>query len=372
VKTTRSSANRCVRFLFGALVLFACGVGNAQVPAGYPSSYAETIAVAHKEGKVVVHSTTDLSAATPLMRAFEAAYPGIKVEYVEMDSAILDRRFTVESASNSAAADVLWSSAMDLQFKLVNDGFAQVYRSPEAGSLPDWANWRNEAYGTTFEPVVFVYNERHLQRDEVPQTHADFARLLRNKPERFRAKVTTYDIQRSAVGFLLATQDSRASPAFWSLVKQLGASSVRLEANTAAMMESIGAGTALLGYNVIGSYAIARAARDPSIAIVLPKDYTLVLSRVMFIAKSARHPNAAKLWVDFLLSQRGQAILGSKAGLPSVRSDVLGDYTAATMTKALGSSLRPIGVGPGLLVYLDRVKQEEFRKQWSEATAATR
>jgi iron(III) transport system substrate-binding protein len=219
--------------------------------------------------------------------------------------------------------------------------------------------------------VVFVYNERHLKSDEVPRTHADFAALLRDKPERFKAKVTTYDIHKSAVGFLLATQDSRASPAFWSLVRQLGASNVRMEANTAAMMEAIGNGSALLGYNVIGSYAIARATRDPSIAVVLPKDYTLVLSRVMFIAKGARHPHAARLWVDFLLSQRGQTLLASKAGLPSVRGDVAGEYTAAAMTKALGSSLRPIGVGPGLLVFLDRAKQQEFRRQWNEATVGT-
>jgi len=353
-----------------ALALLGGVAAGAQVPDGYPPSYAETVAAARKEARLVVHSTTDLAAAAPVVRAFEAAYPGVKVEYIEMDSAVLNRRFLVESAANAASADVLWSSAMDLQFKLVNDGFAQPYRSLEATALPDWANWRNEAYGTTFEPVVFVYNERQLQTDEIPQTHADFARLLRSKPERFRARVTTYDIQKSAVGFLLASQDSRASPAFWSLARQLGASGVRLEGNTATMMESIGTGATLLGYNVIGSYAIARAALDPSIAVVLPKDYTLVLSRVLFIARSARHPNAAKLWVDFLLSKRGQSLLATKGGLPSVRDDVAGEYTAAALTKALGVSLRPIGVGPGLLVFLDRAKQAEFRKQWNDAMAA--
>ena len=258
---------------------------------------------------------------------------------------------------------------MDLQFKLVNDGHAEVYRSPEAGNVPDWANWRNEAYGTTFEPVVFAYNERLLAGGEIPQTHAEFARLLREKPERFRGKVTTYDIGASGVGALLATQDSRASPAFWQLAKLLGASNVRLESNTAAMMEAIGSGTAVLGYNVIGSYAMARARMDPAIAIVLPRDYTLVLSRVSFIAKRATHPNAARLWLDFLLSQKGQTVLAQKSGLPSLRSDVAGEYTAAAISKSLGGSLRPIAVGPGLLVYLDRVKQQEFLKQWRDALA---
>ena len=340
----------------------------AQVPPGYPAAYAETVASARKEGRVVVYSTTDLSAASPLNRAFEALYPGIKVEYREMDSAILHRRFLAEAAASPrASADVVWSSAMDRQFKLVNDGYAQPYRSPEADRLPEWANWRGEAYGTTFEPVGFIYNERLLRGEEIPQTHADFARLLKERTARFKGRVTTYDVEKSGVGFLLATQDSRATPAFWSLAGLLGTSGARLEENSAAMMEAVGSGAALLGYNVIGSYAIARAGMDPSIAVVLPKDYTLVLSRVAFIARNAANPNAAKLWIDFLLSQRGQALLAGKSGLASVRADVEGPYSAAALAKSLGSALRPIGVGPGLLVYLDRAKEQEFLKQWRDA-----
>jgi len=357
-----------VRKAFAAVALGTSLAAAAQVPPGYPASYSETIAAARREGKVVVYSTTDLSAASPLNRAFEATYPGVKVEYREMDSAILHRRVLAEAkAPPGAGVDVVWSSAMDRQFKLVNDGFAQPYRSPEADRLPDWANWKDEAYGTTFEPIGFIYNERQLRKDEVPQTHADFVRLLKDNPSRFKGKVTTYDVEKSGVGFLLATQDSRAMPAFWTLVAQLGATGPRLEENSASMMEAVGSGAALLGYNVIGSYAIARAAMDPSIAVVLPKDYTLVLSRVALIARNAPNPNAARLWVDFLLSQRGQTLLAGKSGLGSVRDDVEGPYSAAALVRSLGAAVRPIGVGPGLLVYLDRSNEQEFVKQWREA-----
>ena len=352
---------------------FTLGTARAQLPPpGYPASYAETIAAARKEGRVVVHATTDVSAATPLVRAFESLYPDVKVDYHELDSPDLYGRFVADRAARKPTADVLWSSAMDLQLKLVNDGHAQAYASPETAALPDWAVWRSEAFGTTFEPVGFLYNERLLPAAEVPQSHADFARLLKERPERFKGKVITYDIERSGVGFLFATQDSRATPGFWSLAKQLGDSDVRLEANTAAMMEAVGHGQALLGYNAIGSYAIARAKMDPAIGFMLPKDYTLVLSRVAFIAKGAQHPNAARLWLDFLLSQRGQSLLATKSGLLSVRSDLPSESTAAGLAKTLGGRMRPIGVGPGLLVYLDRAKRQEFVKQWREAVKGNR
>ena len=104
------------------------------------------------------------------------------------------------------------------------------------------------------------------------------------------------------------------------------------------MLEKVSSGEHLLGYNVLGSYALVRAKKDPALGVVLPKDYTLVLSRVMFIGKQAKNPNAAKLWVDYILSQRGQKLIGSDVELFAIRNDVDAEYTAASLTKQLGAA----------------------------------
>ena len=49
---------------------------------------------------------------------------------------------------------------MDLQIKLVNDGYAQTYVSKEIAHIPDWAIWKDEAYAVTAEPIVIVYNKK--------------------------------------------------------------------------------------------------------------------------------------------------------------------------------------------------------------------
>src|SRR6478752_6577598 len=120
----------------------------AQVPAGYPADYAQTVAAARKEGKVVIYSALDTKAAQPLIRDFNALYPDIKVEYNDMNSTELYNRYIAEFASGQAGADVMWSSAMDLQVKLVDEGHAMSYASPEAPKLPQWAVYKNQAYGT--------------------------------------------------------------------------------------------------------------------------------------------------------------------------------------------------------------------------------
>ena len=133
------------------------------------------------------------------------------------------------------------------------------------------------------------------------------------------------------------------------------------------MLDHIASGRAALGYNVLGSYALNRAASNPNIDIVLPSDYTLILSRIAFINKQAPNPQAARLWLDYLLSRRGQAVL-NHTGLFSVRDDVSSsDHSAADVRRQLGTAYRPIVISTGLLTYLDKMKRELFLSRWDAA-----
>src|SRR4029453_14640232 len=202
---------------------------------------------------------------------------------------------------------------MDLQFRLADAGHALPYDSPEVAGLPAWAVWKNLAFGTTFEPVVIIYNKRLLATDEIRQTHTDLARLFSEKRGRFAGKVVTYNIGPSGLGFLLAVQDDRASAEFWPLTKALGGVGAQLVATSDAILKRVAKSDDLIGYNALGSYAYIESKKDPSIGYVYPRDYTLIITRVMFIGKKAANPNAAKLWTDYLLSRRGQNVLANRA-----------------------------------------------------------
>ena len=353
-----------------ALAAFATAALGQAAPTGYPAAYAQTIAAANKEGKVVIYSALDTKAAQPLIKDFSALYPNIKVEYNDMNSTEMYNRFIAEAASGQGSADVMWSSAMDLQVKLVDDGQAMAYASPEASKLPAWAVYKNEAYGTTYEPAVFIYNKRLVTGDEVPQDHASFAKLINTKVDKFKNKVTTYDIEKSGVGFMFVVQDAKYFTGMPELEKGFGATSYKVYSSTGNMLEKVSSGEHLLGYNVLGSYALVRAKKDQSLGVVLPKDYTLVLSRVMFIGKQAKNPNAAKLWTDYVLSQRGQKLIGSDVELFSIRNDVEAEYTAAKLNQQLGSNVKPIPVSAEIVTYLDQKKRLDFLNNWKQALAA--
>jgi len=334
-------------------------------PAGYPADYQKIIDAARKEGKLVIYATTDTKAAEPIVKDFEALYPGVKVEYNDLNSTELYNRFIGEAAAAGGTGDITWSSSMDLQVKLVSDGHALAYKSPEAKNLPGWANWKDQAYGTTYEPISIVYNKRLLKGDEIPKSHTDLARILANP--KLKGKVVTYDPERSGVGFSYLTQDLKNNKGFWDMAKAMGDAKVKVYTSTGAMMEKVSSGEALMGYNIIGSYAFLKSKKDPSIGYLYPSDYTVVMSRVMFISKHAKNPNAAKLWLDYLLSARGQQIVSDKADLFAIRSDIKGETTMANLSKQLGAGAKTIPIGKETVEFLDQKKRLDFLKKWQQA-----
>ena len=351
--------------LFAIALTFATGA-VAQIPDGYPADYSKLIEAGKKEGKVVIYSTTDAVSANPLVKDFEALYPGIKVEYSDLNSTELYNRFIAESAANNGTGDVIWSSAMDLQVKLVADGQAAAYASPEIKALPKWAVWKDAAYGTTYEPIAFVYNKRLVPEADVPKDHTALLKLLDAKPDAFKGKITAYDPERSGVGYLFCNEDIKNFPAAWALFKTMGKTGAKLYTSAGAMMERVTSGEHTIAYGIFGSYALSRSKKDPNLGIVLPSDYTMVTSRVAFIAKQAKSPNAARLFLDYLLSKRGQEVV-AKADLYSLRSDVEGEATLKAVTKLIGDKARPVPIDETLLENLDQTKRLAFLSKWQKA-----
>jgi len=333
----------------------------AQRPAGYPRSYDQLISDARAERQVRIYGNADRAELLPVVAAFRKRYPGITVLYADLGSTEMYRRFVTETRAKLLSADLVWSSAMDLQVKLINDGFAQGYASPEKPALPPQSVWKNMGFGVTAEPIGIVYNTRLIPAARVPRTHAALEAMLRQNDRAFAGKVTTFDPARSNTGYLYLTQDMATTRDTRSLLEAIAATKPVLSLTTEPMLRGVAEGRQAIAYNVIGSYALERARTDRRIGVVFPQDYTLVTSRIAFIAREAAHPAAAKLFLDFLLSREGQSLLARRSLWP-VRTDV----SARRLPTA---QARPIRVGPQLLVNLDRVKRQRFLRDWTAILA---
>jgi iron(III) transport system substrate-binding protein len=109
---------RSNRHLLLGLATAWTAIYASSVPAadpGLPGTSPRIVAAAEKEGRLVIYSTTDSAAVQPLLAEFATLYPRVSVQYQELASSELHDRFTREVATGQRSADLLWSSAMDLQ-----------------------------------------------------------------------------------------------------------------------------------------------------------------------------------------------------------------------------------------------------------------
>jgi len=328
----------------------------AERPAGYPRSYDALIGRAQAEGGAVVFGNADSAHVRPVIAAFRQRYPGIAIHYHDLQSNEIYRRVVARSRAGQPSADLVWSSSMPLQAKLVNDRYAQAYASPEKPHLPPYAVWKNEAWGITAEPVVVAYNRRLLAAADVPTTHRRLEALLTRRRAALTGKVGTYDPAIAEVGYQFLREDFAATQDTRALLQAMAATRPRFFPGTDPMLDAISTGELAIGYNLVGSYALQRAARDPAIGVVLLTDYTLVTQRIALITREARHPASAKLFLDFLLSPAGQRALAAQH-FPPIRTDVRALRTPP-------GQARTLQVGPQLLVHLDRLTRQRMLADW--------
>ena len=188
--------------------------------------------------------------------------------------------------------------------------------------------------------------------------------MLEREPARYTGRVATYDIERSGVGYLLASQDQQISSHFWRLAAAFGRVRARLSDSSPGILDDVANGTLAIGYNVLGSYAFARQAEGAPIGIVVPNDYVLVLTRSMLIPRQAANPDLAGAFVDFALSPAGQGIAAGASALGAVMPGSPGNWTMERISTMGQGVVQPIALSPVLMVALDPLRRSGFLASW--------
>lgn len=316
---------------------------------------------------LTIHGSTDIGPFTPILEGFAKTDPTLRIRYEQRSTNDIYQLAAKACGEGRAAADLLISSSIDQQVKLVNDGCAEPHAAA-ARATPAWARWRNEIFGLTLEPAVMVYNRELLPPDKVPQSRFDLIDLLRAPESALVGRIATYDIERSGLGYLFAFADYQQAATFGRLIEAFSRANVVATCCSAEIIDGVANGRYLLGYNLLGSYALARAAADPRIGVIAPEDYTLLLSRAALTPRHAETPGAAKRFIEFALSPKGKRLLSEASLIVAFDAGAADDAPAIRATQ---SSLRPIALTPALLVGLDRHKRKLFLDVWKSGIAGS-
>ena len=312
---------------------------------------------------LTIASVTDLDAIRPMIEGFQRRHPSIAVRYHESESPSLDKATAEACREGVFLADVVISSSVAKQVGLVNDGCARPVETSLVARLPAWAKGRQELIGLTAEPAVIVYNKAAFAAEKVPADRFELVDLLR-KSTRFMDRIGTYDIASSGVGYFFAFEDAVQATTWGRLIEVFGRNRVKFYCCSADILDRVADGSLYIGYNILGSYALARADADPRIGVIFPSDYTLVMTRTAFISKEARAVAAANLFLEFVLSPEGTRILEQQMRF---YSPIDGIAKLAELSPGEDNTIRPIALTPALIVALDKEKRRLFLEQWDKS-----
>ncbi|MCA0402119.1 MAG: ABC transporter substrate-binding protein [Proteobacteria bacterium] len=338
---------------FGSMI----GVAAQDVEHHFPATQTSS-------RELVIHSATDIEAIAPVLTAFQRIAPDLSIRYREMGTNGLFEESRAACSAKATTADIIISSSVDHLVVLANEGCALPHRSP--WSTPAWTHWRGEVFGFTFEPAVIVYNKTLLSEADRPRTRAALIELMRAKPELLTGRIGTYDIALSGIGYLFASFDGRDALIHGRLIEGFGRLQLTRRCCTSDLIREIADGRLLLGYNLLGSYAVGALRQGAPIGIIVPEDYVLALSRAAMISMRAANPDAARRFLDFLLSREGQRVVRENSFFFDF-SGQLPDGVEGPRSLGDAGVVRPIVIGPSLLAVQDRARRERFLRDWNKA-----
>ena len=277
---------------------------------------AADVAKAEAEGEILFYTHDSDPAGAALTAAFSKDFPKIKANYLRAQTGALYSKILAERSANRFAADVIQFSeiptAMDFRKK---SGF-DLYESPQGKAYPAAA--LDDPPGYFFHSgVIFMgiaYNSDRVPEAEAPKTWKD---LLDPK---WRNAISTKQAT-SGSQFVQWYELRRLyGDGFW---KEFSKQRPKGFDSRAQLFDRLAKGDdKVCGMAEWAGYQLVKEKGAP-VKFVAPADGLPTALIATGVVNKAPHPEAARLFVDWLMSPRGQEVYQTNPFYlyPSLRKD---------------------------------------------------
>jgi ABC-type Fe3+ transport system substrate-binding protein len=269
---------------------------------------------ARQEGTVFVYSGMIVNQLLrPLTEAFEKRYPFIKTRYWRGDSNQILVKVLSEIKANALEADLVEGSGISAS-AVAGSRIVLPFWSPMLAALPaeDIAPDRTWA-ATRFRYIGLGYNTNYVANDAAPKRYED---LL---DPRWKGKMA-WHVGSDASGALVTITTllaSRGEPQTQAyLAKLAGQEIAPLAVSNRQVVDQVILGEYWIGLGISAHHPVISAGRGaPSATVLL--DPIPSLSDSIQVLRGTRHPHAAMLFVDFILSEQAQRMMQAAEYFPS-------------------------------------------------------
>ena len=299
-------------------VLTACAAFIGGTAMSACADEASVIEGAKREGKLVIYTGVERAAAQVLVNAFKNKYPFIAAETVRASSSKLATRLDAEIEANRVGGDVIEFSLLYLTTSLQQRGELLQYDSPEYAKYPRQYSAPGYWAASGVSNIIVLVNTRKVDEVNIPQSWWDLAKPF------WKDKLTIDNLEVSGTGYNWLTAIVNDASLGWRFIEALGKNRPGIERGHAGMAQKVAAGE-YAGAAEMSDFHLKNL-RDAAAAVPLrgvwPSEGVPSEPWTSAILKRAPHPNAARLFLDFLLSREGQSLYVQTMGWVSARPDV--------------------------------------------------
>lgn len=297
--------------LFG-LCAAACATGaRAQlVLDGETISDGKTLAAAKAEGRLLHYGTYPIDAMKPIHDAFQSE-TGIKVEYVRLPSQGMFQRVTSEYAAKKLEADIVDLTELPLIQQLIDRGLLNSpHKVPSFDKIPAPIREAEGRWYALVRPVgVAAVNRSRVADSDIPKSWKD---LLNPK---WKGLIGTANIDAGgSVLTLYSFLREKVDPQYW---QKLAALSPRIYPAVAPLSTDLTRAELALAIGAIAEPVWLQMKAGAPVKVIFPSEGISSFPAAGGVSTTAKNPNAAALFLDWITSRHGGNVVARGGAYPA-------------------------------------------------------
>jgi len=259
------------------------------------------------DSRLVVYTSQAPEIAQQTIDAFKAANPGIEVQWTRNGTTQLMNVLRTEMMSGDVKADVLLVADSINLGALKKEGQLMAYpQAPVSHISPNFYDKDKTWFGTKIIATVIGYNTQKAKPVNSWMALTD--------PENRGQVAVPSPLYSGAALYHLHTAIGTPSIG-WTFYKKLAANGITPEGGNGPALKAVASGMAK--YGVITDADLIRAKKQGSpVDLVYPQEGVSFVTEPVAILKDAHNVAAAKAFVDFMLSEKGQQLVARQGNRP--------------------------------------------------------
>ena len=262
---------------------------------------------AKREGSVVVYTSLAPTESMALTQAFERKY-AIKVELWRAVSEKVLTRALTEARGKRFTVDVIETNGMPELEVLAREKVLSAFYSPYVEDLPPFAVPAHRQWiSDRMQFFVVAYNTSKVGKDDLPKTYEGFL------DPKWKGKLGIEANDAAWFATIVKLWGEARGMSFFARLAQMRPD---VRKGHILLAELVSAGEIPVGLTIYNSHAEALKKRGAPVEWV-PIEPVVALPQAIGVARHAPHPNAALVFVDFVLSPEGQELFAKMGRVPA-------------------------------------------------------